>query len=109
MRTAFIPSEAAAKASFPKGSRPGTMKSASSAIRPRTVFRSPAWLADIQVATSSRIARSSSLMRSSLALHRIPHVSDVRGMRGAHDLDGEAAPVDAVEKAHAAAQEDGRI
>jgi catechol 2,3-dioxygenase-like lactoylglutathione lyase family enzyme len=56
-----MPRDWSAKASFPKGSRPGTMNTTSSVMRPSTVSRSPARLAAIQVATSSRMARSSSV------------------------------------------------
>src|SRR5262252_3638722 len=70
-RTFFIPSEAARNTSLPNGSRPGTMKITSSVIRLSTVFMSPLWLAVIQVDTSSRIARSSSVMASLARI--VPH------------------------------------
>jgi hypothetical protein len=60
----FIASEAARNTSLPNGSRPGTMKITSSAIRLSAVFTSPLSLALIQVETNSRIARSSSVMAS---------------------------------------------
>src|SRR5260370_4216363 len=59
MRTLFNPSEAAANSAFPNGSRPGTMKTTSSAMRLSTVGRSPALLAAIHVSTRLRMARSS--------------------------------------------------
>src|SRR5258708_6447906 len=62
MRAFFMPSEAAANASFPKGLLLGTMKITSSVIRLSTVARSPALLAASQVSTSSRMARSSSVI-----------------------------------------------
>ena len=52
----------AANSCLPNGARPGTMNTTSSVIRPSTVSRLPAALASIQVATRSRIARSSSVM-----------------------------------------------
>src|SRR5262249_52221455 len=61
-RTPFIVADAARNASLPNGSRPGTIKIISSAIRLRTVSMSPVSLAFIHVATKSRIARSSSVM-----------------------------------------------
>jgi hypothetical protein len=54
--------EAAAKASLPNGSRPGTMKITSSAMRLSKVGKSPAWLAVIQAVPNSRIACSSDVM-----------------------------------------------
>src|SRR5689334_21665295 len=57
-----MPFDAAANAAFPNGSWPGTMKTTSSAMRPSTVSTSPLLLAAIQVSTSSRIARSSSVI-----------------------------------------------
>jgi hypothetical protein len=54
--------DAAANSSLPKGSRPGTMKITSSDMRPSTLSRSPALVAESQVPTNSRMARSSSDM-----------------------------------------------
>src|SRR6266487_4194227 len=62
MRTLFNPSEAAANSAFPNGSRPGTMKTTSFAMRLSTVGRSPALLAAIHVSTRLRMARSSSVI-----------------------------------------------
>src|SRR5215467_12112534 len=63
-RTLFVVSDIARNASLPNGSRPGTIKITSSAIRLNTVSTSPVSLAFIQVATKSRMARSSSVMAS---------------------------------------------
>src|SRR3954464_12640263 len=62
MRMSFMPPAAAAKASLPNGSRPGTWEITSSVISESTVAVSPAWLARIHRDTPSRMARSSSLM-----------------------------------------------
>src|SRR5689334_17759479 len=56
----------AANSALPKGSLPGTMKTTSSAMRLKTVFRSLALLASIQVSIKALIARSSSVMKLSL-------------------------------------------
>src|SRR5262245_31764029 len=58
----FMLADAAVNSAFPKGFCPGTRNTTSSVIRSRTVARSPALLADIQVATNVRIACSSSLI-----------------------------------------------
>jgi hypothetical protein len=62
-----MPFAAAANASFPNGSSPGTMKVTSSVIRLTTVETSPLLLAVIQVSTTSRIALSSAVISVSLA------------------------------------------
>src|SRR5882757_2448594 len=56
----------AMNASFPKGSLPGTMKITSSAMRPRTVARSPFLLAASHESTKSPIAFSSLCIKSIL-------------------------------------------
>src|SRR5215831_16894316 len=58
----FMLADAAVNSAFPKGFCPGTRNTTSSVIRSRTVARSPALLADIQVTTNVRIACSSSLI-----------------------------------------------
>ena len=57
---------AASKTSRPNGSRPGTMKIASSVISESTVAASPIWLARVQDSTTARIACSSSVIVSSI-------------------------------------------
>src|SRR5262245_47226819 len=54
--------DAAVNSAFPKGFCPGTRNTTSSVIRSRTVARSPALLADIQVASNVRSACASSLI-----------------------------------------------
>ena len=55
MRIFFICSEAARKAALPNGSRPGTIKITSSAMRLSTVLASPVVLARIQVSIKFRM------------------------------------------------------
>ncbi len=64
---------AAANFCLPKGGCPATRNTTSSVISERTVSMSPARVADIQVATRSRICCSSELMApSSAPLARAP-------------------------------------